>query len=192
MATQTTFAQSQAPTPADAAAELKALRAENETLRQLIDVYEGQTLEQFELIANQQRDLEERSKQIAASNEALATTNAIQSLIFENSTLGIALVSQRKIDWANARLAEMTGLTLDDLQHASTRVIYPSDEVFEGLGRRVYPILAQGRRADTTAQLRRSNSETFWCRIIGKALDASQVEEGSVWVFEDITERKQA
>ena len=188
----TTSAHSQSPKSPDPVAELKTLRDQNETLRQLIEVYEGQTLEQFELIASQQRDLEERSKQVAESNEALGRTNAIQSLILDNSSLGIALVNQRQFDWANARLAEMTGLPLEELQHSPTRIIYPSDEVYEGLGRRVYAILAQGRRADTTAQLRRSEGQTFWCRIIGKALDPSNADGGSVWVFEDITERKQA
>jgi PAS domain S-box-containing protein len=130
----------------------------------------------------EQKQAEEKNRRI----------NAIQNLILENSTLGISLVRNRVFEWANARVGELLMLSLEKIQGASTRIIYPSDESYEELGRIAYPTLTSGERSDNTLQLKRSDGTLFWCRFIGKALDSTKVNDGSVWMFEDITEAKQA
>jgi len=83
-------------------------------------------------------------------------------------------------------------LPLEQLQGSSCRVIYPSDEAYEELGSKAYPILARGERSETVLQLQRSDGTLFWCRFIGKALNPEKPQDGSIWMLEDITERKQA
>jgi len=135
------------------------------------------------------------SRNITKRKEAerkLADAIAIQSLILENSTLGIGLVRNRKFQWVNNRLAELLGLEKEKIQGESTRVLYPSNELYEELGRTAYAVLKSGERSDNTYQLRRSDGTLFWCRFIGKALNPKKVHDGTIWMFDDITEEKQA
>jgi PAS domain S-box-containing protein len=134
------------------------------------------------------RDVSERKQ----AEEEIRHISAIQNLILENSTLGIALVRNRTFEWVNARVGELLMLPLERIQGESCRVIYPSDEAFAELGSKAYPILAGGERSDSVLQLQRSDGSLFWCRFIGKALDPAKPQDGSIWMFEDITERKQA
>ena len=124
--------------------------------------------------------------------QKLRDANAIQNLILENSTLGIALVRERHFVWANGRLAELLGRPLKQIQGASARILYPSDEACDNLGREAYPVLAAGGRSDNTMQLCRDDGSLFWCRLVGKAANPSEPHSGSIWMFEDITERKEA
>src|ERR1035437_1832705 len=84
------------------------------------------------------------------AEEKIRHISAVQNLILENSTLGITLVRNRVFEWANARLGELLMLPREQLQGSPSRVIYPSDEVYEELGRKAYPILARGERSDNT------------------------------------------
>ena len=40
--------------------------------------------------------------------------------------------------------------------------------------------------------MRKGDGSTFWCRLEGKALDAATPMGVSIWIWEDITERKRA
>jgi len=123
--------------------------------------------------------------------ENLSRITKVYQLILDNSTLGIAFVRNRIFEWANNRLGELLLFPIDKLQGASTRSIYPSDEPYEQLGKEAYPLLEKGGSYETTLQLKRSDENLFWCRFIGKAINPSDPKEGSIWMFEDITERLQ-
>lgn len=134
------------------------------------------------------RDISEQKRAAAE----LKRVNGIQSLILENSAFGIAFVRHRTLEWVNARVGELLELPLDQLQGASTRILYPSEEVYETLGSDAYPVLARGEESETELQMRRGDGSLFWCRFVGRALDPARPDDGSIWVFEDISERKNA
>jgi PAS domain S-box-containing protein len=133
-------------------------------------------------------DITERKQ----AERKLHDANAIQRLLLESSSLGISFCRDRTIVWANPRMVDLFGIPLDQMQGASTRVIYPSDESYETLGRLAYPVLARGERSDHTLQLRHRDGTAFWCRFIGKALTPAAPHEGTIWMFEDMTDRKKA
>jgi len=120
----------------------------------------------------------------------LRQSAAIQSLILENSGVGIAYVQQRRVIWANTRLAEMLDQPPEALAGASTRALYLDDEVFDRVGQEAYGTLEAGLWWDSEVPLRRRDGTRFEGRILGKALDPAQPHEGAVWIFEDITARK--
>lgn len=122
--------------------------------------------------------------------EELKRTLAVQTLILENSAWGIAFVRNRVIQWANRRLAEMFGLVPENIQGEPTRVVYPDDASYDQLGETAYPAMARGERSETVLQVKRSDGTPFWCRFVGKTLDPSCPQEGSIWMLEDITEKK--
>jgi PAS domain S-box-containing protein len=134
------------------------------------------------------RDITERKR----AEEEIRHMNTIQKLILENSTLGIALIKNRVFEWVNGRVGELLQLSLDKLQGASTRIIYPSLEAYKHFNEKAYPMLAEGKRSDNVIELKRGDGSLFWGRLIGRALDPKDADGGSVWMLEDMTEEMQA
>ncbi len=122
--------------------------------------------------------------------DELKRTNKLHSIILDNSTVGIAFVRDRKFEWVNSRMPELFHLTLEELQGASTRIIYPTDKGYRKVGDDIYSILAQGKKGALEIEMQRGDGTTFWCRLEGNALDPARVHAGSIWIWEDITERK--
>jgi PAS domain S-box-containing protein len=116
----------------------------------------------------------------------------IHETVLSASTLGAALVVNRKFTWVNQRVADLLGTSVDRIIGKPTRVIYPTEESFQELGRSAYPLLGQGKRSENVLKLKREDGSEFWCRFIGKALDPSNLAAGSVWMFEDINDSMEA
>jgi PAS domain S-box-containing protein len=128
------------------------------------------------------------TERIRALNE-LQKINWFQTHILENSIMGIFMTKNKKIEWANAQLGTIFQMPVSQLQGSSLRILFGSDELYaEQL--QWYSLLAQGKNVDKILNLPRVNGDTFWCRFIGTMLDPEQPEGGTVWMVEDITERK--
>lgn len=115
--------------------------------------------------------------------------HAIQNILLEHNVLGIAYVQDRRLVWANPRAAELLGLPLDRFVGAPSRVIYPDEATYEEVGRKAYLTMSQGGVFDTRLQLRRTNGQYFWCRLVGMAIDPGKPHGGSVWLAEDISKQ---
>jgi len=125
------------------------------------------------------------------AEEGLQKANRLQSAILENSTVGIALVRKRFIEWVNPQMADLFGIPQEEFQGAPTRIVYHDEETYQKVGN-LYTLIAQGKRASMEAQIRKGDGTPFWCRLEGNALDPAKPHEGSIWIFEDISERKRA
>ncbi len=125
------------------------------------------------------------------AERALHELNDIQSLILNNSTLGIALILQRKFEWVNPRMCEMIGMSEEQLRGGSTRLFYPNEQQFSRIGKKIYTTLGEGRRFDDKVQFQRQDGTLFWCRLIGTAIDPNKPKDGSLWMLEDITEQEE-
>lgn len=123
---------------------------------------------------------------------ALQKLSRMQSVILNSSTVGIALVRNRVFEWVNPRMSELFGISAEQFKGASTRILFLNDELYERLGAENYPLLAQGKKAELETRMRKGDGSSFWCRLEGKALDASKPHDGSIWIWKDITDRKEA
>jgi diguanylate cyclase (GGDEF)-like protein/PAS domain S-box-containing protein len=115
-----------------------------------------------------------------------------QQAILENAAVGILLSKGGVIVECNMRAAEMFGYARHELEGAPSIIVYSSPEEGERLREEGRPILKQGRAHTVEAQLRRRDGSLFWCRTHGRALDPSDVREGTVWILEDINEQRAA
>ena len=109
-----------------------------------------------------------------------------------NLSIGIAFTRDRRIFLCNPKFAEMLGYEPKELIGQPGEIVYPSRESYEALGRIAVPILSAGRQLDVEWEVRRKDGSTFVCRIIAKAIDPANTPQGTVWIAEDITEKRRA
>ncbi|PQA79187.1 PAS domain S-box protein [Rhodoferax sp. TS-BS-61-7] len=133
-------------------------------------------------------DITERQK----TQEAMRIANAEQSAMFEATTLGIAFIKDRTIVRSNRKLDLLFG-TPDGTQIGqTTRAWYATDEDFVQGGDAVYAQLARGEMHQREQELVRADGTRFWCQLSGAAIDPSDLSKGTVWMLNDVTERKAA
>ncbi|WP_432383338.1 EAL domain-containing protein [Duganella sp. P38] len=117
---------------------------------------------------------------------------AEQSAILDNVMFGVMFVRRRAIVSVNRRCEELFGYGPGEMAGASTAIMFLDAFDFEASGARQYPSLSHGDYFNEERQYRRKDGSVFWCLVSGYALDHSRANEGSIWVFADITARKEA
>ena len=133
------------------------------------------------------RDITKRKQ----AEEELERVYSIHRLILDNNVMGIGFVRHRIFEWVNDKVAELMGTTHDMINGKTTRILYPDDETYNTIGKNAYEEMRKGLSSENYLQLIRfDNGNRFWCRFVGKALDPSNPDEGSIWIFEDVTEKR--
>jgi diguanylate cyclase (GGDEF)-like protein/PAS domain S-box-containing protein len=123
-----------------------------------------------------------------ASQQALLEYQAI----LDHAPLGVAVTRERHFMRFNARFAEMFDWTQAALSGQPTLVVFPSAQAYADLGAIAAPLLSSGKHLDTELELARSDGSRFWCRMLAKAIDPSDNTAGTIFIMEDITERRRA
>ena len=112
-------------------------------------------------------------------------------LAFDLAPVGLALSRNRSIMDCNQHICEMFGAAREQLIGQSFMILYPSIDEYERIGVRMLPILnATGKYADNRIMKRldgRNKGETFWCHVIGRALNRNAPHEAGIWSFEDLS-----
>jgi diguanylate cyclase (GGDEF)-like protein/PAS domain S-box-containing protein len=110
--------------------------------------------------------------------------------LLANASIGIAFTRDRRFFLCNPKFAEMLGWQPEEMIGQSGEIVYPSRESYAALGQIAVPILSSGRQLDVEWELRRKDGSTFLGRVVAKAIDPSNTQQGTVWIVEDITERR--
>ena len=110
--------------------------------------------------------------------------------LLANLSIGIAFTRDRRFFLCNPRFAEMFGYGRDELIGQPGEAIYPTRESYAALAHIAIPLLSQGRQLDVEWEMRRKDGSGFLARLIAKAIDPADTPQGTVWIVEDITERR--
>ncbi len=125
--------------------------------------------------------------------EELERISQEQQIILDNIGIGVSLIIEHKMAWSNKGLSNMlgfgengipVGLDLDfayGIQEDFTHIIAASRKAF-----------VKGESAAYERILYRKDGSSFWCRFAGTAIDPNQLDFGSIWIFQDITQEKEA
>ena len=105
-------------------------------------------------------------------------------------TVGVAFVKSRRVQWVNAAYQKMFGYGDDENTALKTLVFYADEEGYQRVGTEGYAQLAKGEVYSTELEMKRKDGTRFWCALIGRAVNPQDYTEGSIWMFQDITERK--
>ena len=111
--------------------------------------------------------------------------------ILDNSSVGISFIRNRTLVWANKRMTELFGYSLEEMTGRSTRMFYESQEAYDRLGEKSYVVLAERRRYVSEQTMRCRDGGPIWVRMSGAAISDDHLSGGSIWVFEDIGAQKE-
>ncbi len=131
---------------------------------------------------SERREHEEQTRRLLAENET----------ILRNALVGITHIQQRRIISCNRRFEEIFQYEPGELIGESTERLYDTHESFLSLGQRAYETLAAGKSYSDEHVLRRKDGSLFWGALNGCAIDSAHPNDGSIWIYTDISERKQA
>ena len=133
------------------------------------------------------RDITERKH----VEEELRTLVAEQKLILDNVVVGLAVFRNRRFVSCNAHLETMLGYGEGELIGQSAEVIHLDRRHFIGRGKVIYEAISGGRNFGAEEEFLRKDGSRIWLHTTGRAADpARPLEEDSVWIFVDVTERK--
>jgi diguanylate cyclase (GGDEF)-like protein/PAS domain S-box-containing protein len=113
---------------------------------------------------------------------------AKQSTIIDNSLIGIATARNRHIIWANRTFETMLGYDEAELVDCPTRHFYVYEEDYQSVGEAYANIESLGV-VRNQLEFERKDGSHIWVDIRGSGVDHKTGE--SLWVFVDVTERKQ-
>jgi two-component system, cell cycle sensor histidine kinase and response regulator CckA len=134
------------------------------------------------------RDVTERRN----AEEALRASEARLKAIFKAAPTGIGVVIDRRLVEVNDRLCEMVGRAASDLLGQSARILYPSDEDFDFVGREKYRQIAERGTGSVETRFRRQDGTIRDVLLSSTPLDPANLRLGVTFTALDITERKAA
>ena len=137
-----------------------------------------------------ERALTEHMTRLRRSEERLARMLVEQELIIEHATTGIVFVKEWRIRRANHRFCEIFGLLPGEVIGLSLRALTESEPGFLDLDRCAHPVMARGECYEEELPLRNRDGRVIWCFLKGRMIDAANPGQGTIWVVEDITERR--
>lgn len=132
------------------------------------------------------RDVSERKK--LESN--LRQTILEQKVLLDNSLIGIAFLSDRKIVRTNDKFAKMLGYKKSDLIGRSCHSIFAESNP-ERCNKCISD-LADDVVHTEDALISRADGTTFWGHVSAKALNPGNPSAGTVLIVQDVTDRKKA
>jgi len=110
--------------------------------------------------------------------------------IMDTATVGIVFLKDRKVVKCNRQFAELFAYTPQELVGHSSAIWFPSVENWEKVGQQAYATVERGEPFELEQEFVRKNGERIWCHVAGRILDPYNWDQGSIWVYSDITESK--
>lgn len=133
------------------------------------------------------------AQQLDRMRRRLKESFAEQQAILNNVRVGVVLARNRVIQLANRHAEQIFGYGPGEMTGLLSRVTHLSDEQFAEVGARAYRAIAtEDGHYEEELQLKRRDGTTFWALLRGCALNPADPQDGSIWVYEDITEKRHA
>jgi PAS domain S-box-containing protein len=134
------------------------------------------------------RDITER-KQV---EEMVRKNETLFKSVLTAVPLGIGVVADRKITWANDNFLQIVGRSKDEIINQSTRVLYMNDEEYDSIDNRYYKDLRENGKAEIEIKWKHKDGRILDIFLTGVVLDMLDMSCGVVFGALDISERKRA
>ncbi len=134
------------------------------------------------------RDITERKQvEIALRN----SENKMRS-IFRAAPVGIGIISDRVIQDVNDRICQITGYSKDELIQKSARMLYPTQEEFEYVGKEKYKQIKKYGTGTVETCFKRKDGKIIHILMSSTPLKPDDLLAGVTFTALDITQRKVA
>lgn len=114
-----------------------------------------------------------------------------QKIILGNIGVGVLFMQNRVIIWANPAMTRIFGYAPNELQGQTAEMLYLDRENYLTADEQAYSVFAQEAVHNFQIQMKKKNGKLLWINLVGQGLSSSDSKEGSIWMLEDITARKQ-
>jgi len=133
-------------------------------------------------------DITERDQ----AEKALRNREAVLESIFRAAPTGIGVVKDRILKQVNDRICEMTGYACHELLDRSARMLYPTDEDFDYVGREKYAQISKFGTGTVETRWQRKDGTIIDVLLSSTSLDPKELSAGVTFTALDITDRKRA
>jgi len=130
--------------------------------------------------------------EVIAANTALENSEKRVRAILENALVGIAHVIDGEIVAVNRKFEEIFGYKRDEIQGRRKEILYPTDDTHKAINEAAAKLLANDETYQGEWKMKHKNGTIFWCAVSAKSISEKTREEGIIWLFEDITQRKRS
>lgn len=111
--------------------------------------------------------------------------------VLDNTVVGLCYMKNRHFIWANARMAEIFGYRDGELNGQDVRILYATQEDYEEVGLLAGTFARESFYTHERAMVKKSG-DLIWCLISGRMVAPDEPDSPSVWVVQDISDRKSA
>ena len=131
-----------------------------------------------------QKVMHEREASELANRVLLAKMRAVMA----KAPVGITFTRNRRFELVSAEFSRMLGYPEGDLEGEPGRIIYTSDEFYQGLGARVAAAFATRRVFAEEIEFVRRDGSRFWGQLLGAPVSDDDLPSGTIWTLEDVSE----
>jgi PAS domain S-box-containing protein len=116
----------------------------------------------------------------------------VREAILLNASVGIALTRDRTFLLANRHFEELYAFPPGGVVGQPGSSVWASQEDYAEVGQQISGPLSRGEPVEFERRARRQDGSSFIARIRARAVDPARPQEGgTVWIVEDVTERRQ-
>jgi len=111
--------------------------------------------------------------------------------ILQNASVGIAFVRDGRFQQVNPSWERMFGHEPGRLVGHPVEALWPDMPDDTGLHGAAGPETLHRTPLEIEREMRRADGSTFWCRLLGQAVNAANpIHGGTLWLAEDVSERR--
>ncbi len=122
--------------------------------------------------------------------EALKKSEATLTSILRAAPVGIGLVKDRVFQWVNRRFTEITGYSPEDVLGVGARIIYPSDEDFESVGREKYRQIKEKGTGTVETRWQTKDGNIIDVLLSSTPVSPEDPSQGVIFTAIDITQTR--
>jgi diguanylate cyclase len=127
----------------------------------------------------------------SGEQDNLALVQRMRSMMAA-APIGIAFSQAQCLQLASAEFSHLLGYAEDELVGRLAREIFASEVEYDALGSQVRDAFTAGRPLFTEIQFKRRDGTVFWGRLQGRPVEPGNSASGTIWLLEDVTERREA